>query len=697
MNTNRFSLCSFGNALMTALLLACAAALPVHAIQVPVETTYAANQRVDDDVWYLIEQRSRFLQAESALRKRDMARFRRLKDELTDYPLYPYLEFADITRRLGSADSGEIETFLEVYSDTPLAWRLRQTWLKLLARRGNWGKYLDVYEGTSDTSMRCQWLRALINADQADKAMPHVEKLWLVGHSQPAACDPVFKAWRSAGYLTRDLLWQRTELAIRSGRPSLASYLIRSLDAQEQPLAKEWLRVRKQPARVTQVARMHGDRETIEAILVYGIERLARRDPEAAAATWEQLRTRYAFSGSAVATLHRRIGLSFAFAHKVEALYWLNAIPEAEMDDRAKEWRILSSMQHGEWRQALEYILAIDNAEIPANASSQRWSYWKARTLESLDWQDDADSIYAELARERSYYGFLAADRIESDYQLKHRTLEYSDHELRLLAAQPGAMRAREFYSLGRTVNARREWRMFTRGMSDEALARAAKLAHSWGWHGRAIMTVARTPHLDDLEMRFPLAYHDRVLEKARAQRLDPAWMYAIVRQESAFIADARSPAGALGLMQIMPGTGRKVGRSLHKPLANRQQLLDADISLEFGSTYLRILLDQLDEHPVLAAAAYNAGPHRVERWRPAERNMSADLWIESIPYRETREYVRRVTTYTAIYERRLGRERVRLSARLSPIPARATRLASVEVADAPSAEKLISGELPAL
>jgi soluble lytic murein transglycosylase len=340
MNTKRFSLCSFGNALMTALLLACAAALPVHAIQVPVETTYAANQSVDDDEWYLIEQRSRFLQAESALRKRDMARFRRLKDELTDYPLYPYLEFADITRRLGSAGSGEIETFIENYSDTPLAWRLRQTWLKLLARRGNWEKYLDVYEGTSDTSMRCQWLRALINADQADKAMPHVEKLWLVGRSQPPACDPVFKAWRSAGYLTRDLLWQRTELAIRSGRPSLASYLIRSLDAQEQPLAKEWLRVRKQPARVTQVARMHGDRETIEAILVYGIERLARRDPEAAAATWEQLRTRYAFSGSAVATLHRRIGLSFAFAQRVEALYWLNAIPEAEMDDRAKEWRM---------------------------------------------------------------------------------------------------------------------------------------------------------------------------------------------------------------------------------------------------------------------------------------------------------------------------------------------------------------------
>jgi soluble lytic murein transglycosylase len=535
--------------------------------------------------------------------------------------------------------------------------------------------------------MRCQWLRALINANQADEAMPHVEALWLVGRSQPPACDPVFKAWRHGGYLTRDLVWQRIELAVRAGRPSLASYLTRYLDTEEQPLANEWLRVRKHPTRVGRVARSDGDPDIVEAILVYGIERLARRDPEKAASIWEELRTRFTFSASAVGAVHRRIGLSYAYAHERDALYWLNAIPESEMDDRAREWRILSSMNHGEWRRALEHLLEFRDADDSAPASSQRWRYWTARTLESMEWHDDADSIYAELAGERSYYGFLAADRIGRDYQLNHRTLEYSDHELRLLAAEPAAMRARELFSLGRSVGARREWRLFTRGMTDEELARAAKLAHGWGWHGRAIMTVARTRHLDDLEMRFPLAYHDRVLEQAEARRLDPAWMYAIVRQESAFIADARSPAGALGLMQIMPGTGRRIARSLNRPLEHRRQLLDADTSLEFGSTYLRTLLDEMDEHPVLAAAAYNAGPHRVERWRPAQRNMSADLWIENVPYGETREYLRRVLAYTTIYEQRLGRDTVRLSKRLAPIPARATRLARAEVAETKTSE----------
>jgi len=183
-------------------------------------------------------------------------------------------------------------------------------------------------------------------------------------------------------------------------------------------------------------------------------------------------------------------------------------------------------------------------------------------------------------------------------------------------------------------------------------------------------------------KMRFPLAYHDRVLEQAQAQHLDPAMIYAIVRQESAFMPDARSSAGALGLMQIMPRTGRTIARSLDRPFKQRKELLDVNVSLAFGSTYLRILLDDLDEHPVLAAAAYNAGPHRVERWRPAERNLSADLWIENIPFRETREYLRRVLTYTTIYEQRLGRNTVRLSERLAPIPARATRLAKVELAE---------------
>lgn len=649
-------------------------AWPSLATQGPGETDYDGNQTVADDFWYLGLQRKRFLAAEAALQMGQEHRYRRLKVGLRDYPLYPYLEYAELRGRLSRADSAELKDFLERYADTPLARQLRGAWLDKLAERGSWQQFVEAYTHSERVSRRCQWLRALINTGEMEVALDEVDDLWLVGHSQPPECDPVFTAWRAEQRLTRELTWKRIELAMAAGRPSLASYLARYLESGERPLVDEWRRVRRDPERVLHTARMDGDRQIVESILVYGMTRLARRDPKGAVITWETLRRSFEFSEAAIASVHRRIGLSFAYRHAPESLYWLNAIPAEEMDDRAREWRILSSLRQGEWQRALEHILEMPDGQ----GDSERWRYWSARALEALGWDEDAETLYGGLAGRRSYYGFLAADRLGLDYNLAHRELSYDQSELRLLAAQPAAMRAQELLHLDRRSQARREWRAFIAGMDDEELARAAKLAQQWGWYGRAIMTVARTPFLDDLEMRFPLAYRDGVMEQAEAQDLDPAWMYAIVRQESAFVPDARSPAGALGLMQIMPRTGRTIGRSLNRPLTDTRLLLEADVSLQFGSTYLRTLLDDLDEHPVLAAAAYNAGPHRVERWQPQDRSVSADVWIENIPYRETREYLRRVLAYTTIYEQRLGREPLRLSDRLAPIPTRASRLASV-------------------
>jgi soluble lytic murein transglycosylase len=646
-------------------------------MQGPGETDYAGNQSVADDSWYLGEQRKAFLQAEAALHKGQGRRYRLLKDALLDYPLYPYLEYAELRGRLGHADATEVKAFLQRYADTPLARRIRGAWLDKLAARGSWEQFADAYTHSERVTRRCQWLRALINTGEVEAAFDKVDELWLVGHSQPPDCDPVFAAWRADNRLTRELTWKRIELAMVSGRPSLASYLARYLEPDERRLVDTWRQVRRDPNGVLDAASLDGDREIVESVLVYGMTRLARRDPENAVLVWETLRSRFDFSESSIAAVHRRIGLAFAYRHRPESLYWLNAIPEDRMDERAREWRILSALRQREWQRALEHILEMEAGK----GDSERWRYWSARSLEALGWHEDAETLYGRLATRRSYYGFLAADRLELDYNLAHRALAYDQRMLRLLAAQPAAMRARELFHLHRLTEARREWRLFIAEMEDEQLARAAKLAQRWGWHGRAIMTVARTPFLDDLEMRFPLAYRDGVMEQAEAKDLDPAWVYAIVRQESAFVPDARSPAGALGLMQIMPGTGRTIGRSLNKPLTNPRQLLETQTSLQFGSTYLRTLLDDLDNHPVLAAAAYNAGPHRVERWRPHDQNLSADVWIENIPYRETREYLRRVLAYTTIYEQRLGREPARLSDRLAPIPRRASRLARVEAA----------------
>ena len=307
-----------------------------------------------------------------------------------------------------------------------------------------------------------------------------------------------------------------------------------------------------------------------------------------------------------------------------------------------------------------------------------RWQYWRARALLKLGRAPEANTLLSQLAATRSYFGFLAADRLGLGYNLTQERLVIAPEEIQRLQAIPSLARARELLRLKRRHGARLEWAHGLRAMNDEEVAQAARLAEHWGWPGRAILTLGRTPYRSDLILRFPLAYRELITHQARHQRLDLPWVYAIVRQESAFQPDARSKSGALGLMQIMPRTGREIAGKLNKKLRNKHQLLDTDLNVRFGSSYLRTLLDTLGNHPILATAAYNAGPNAVKKWLPKDKEMPADRWIESVPYTQTREYLRRVFAYTAIYENRLQTGPTPLSGRLTAIPSKKTISAAV-------------------
>jgi soluble lytic murein transglycosylase len=203
--------------------------------------------------------------------------------------------------------------------------------------------------------------------------------------------------------------------------------------------------------------------------------------------------------------------------------------------------------------------------------------------------------------------------------------------------------------------DARREWAAATRNFSTDELKLAAVLADRWEWHDRAIMTVASAKDYSDLKLRFPLDYKSDIKQVADSKQLDPAHVYAVIRQESAFNKDARSPAGAMGLMQLMPKTGLATARKYNIPLGNTSLLYQPDKNITIGSTYLQQVMGQYDKNIVLASAAYNAGPHRVDRWLPREDEQEADSWIALIPYRETRNYVQRILAYIAIYDWRMG------------------------------------------
>jgi len=282
---------------------------------------------------------------------------------------------------------------------------------------------------------------------------------------------------------------------------------------------------------------------------------------------------------------------------------------------------------------------------------------------------EEARSIYLLSSDTRSYYGFLAADRAGLSYQLNQRTVRYPANDLQTLAKLPAIERARELHAIGRVVDARREWTYAIQRMDKSQMLIAAQLAHEWSWHDRAIVTLMQADYWDDLEKRFPLAHRELVMTQAKQQRIEPAWAYAIIRQESAFTEDARSHAGALGLMQLMPTTAKQVAHSMRLRFT-RSDLLDADINVKLGVNFLRKVIDKFKGNKVLATAAYNAGERRVMKWLPKEGSIPADIWVELVPFNETRDYCQRVLTYTAIYEQRLGLHPVPLMERMVPIPA---------------------------
>ncbi len=613
----------------------------------------------------LEQQRKDFQAAERALSRGDQQHFRKLKAELKDYVLYPYLEYRELKRYLSHAKPKQIKAFLDDYSDTPMANGLRDAWLRLLARRSQWSAYLNAYIPTESASARCRELLARVKTGQAEAAMKQVSALWLVGKSRPRACDPLFTVWREAGYLTQGLVWERIRLAMEASRSSLARYLKRFLVPREQAWVDLWQRVHQDPNLVLRQRLFQKEHPMRQDILVHGIERLAQRDVGKASAAWKQIKGHFPFSLEQQASVERAIALRMALQHHPKALEALAGLPDWAENDQVRDWRIRSALRRGEWERALERI-----EQLPESTrASEQWRYWHARCLEELGRTGEARKFYAGLSLSRSYYGFLAADRLGVKYHILHEPLPGSESELAALLRIPGIHRAYELFQLGRVIDARREWHHVTQDMEKPQLVRAAKLAQRWGWHDRAIFTVARAEYWDDLVTRFPLAYRTPVEKQAKAQSLDKAWVFAVLRQESAFTADARSTAGALGLMQLMPSTAKKVAKQLKTRLRSDRDLLSADFNIRLGSAYLRTVLDELDGNPVLATAAYNAGPHRVKRWLP-NHVMPADVWIETVPFHETRDYLRRVLAYTVIYEQRLGLTPSRLQERMLPISA---------------------------
>ena len=633
----------------------------------------------------LAQQRLDFVAAEQAWRQNKATEFQRLLEKLADYPLYPYLLYQELHPRLGKAASAEVYGFLWAYADSPVAWRLYNAWLRELVEQSRWQDFIDAYQpvdagGDNSSEMQCLYRRALLRTDNAADAFAELDILWLTGQSLPAVCDGVFEAWRKDGGLNNDLVWQRLGLAIEAGQTDLAQYLSHLLPPADQLWAGWWLELRQHPERIKTPPAFNLQHPWVPSIFVYGIKRLALNDAAGAVTVWQALRTTQPFTTTQITAVNRSLALALAIQDDPQANVWLGALDISEEDQRVRERRVLLAMNGGDWSAVLTWISQLSIEE----QASSRWRYWQARALDHLDFPEQAATLYSRLVG-RDYYGFLAADRLGQPYALIHRPLLFSAEEMAVVTQVPGIQRAREFYALGRLTDTRREWNYAIQDFDENLKLRAAKLAHDWGWRDGAIFTIAQAPRQDDLELLFPLDHRAHIELRAKDSAIDPAWAFAIMRQESAFVADARSPVGAMGLMQLMPATARMVAKELKMKLKNIDNLLLPEINVRLGAAYLRTGLDRFAANPVLATAAYNAGVGRVRQWVSESKTLSAELWVENIPFKETRDYVRRVMAFTVIYQYRLGGEPVSLSKLMLPIGEEPTPAPDVESAQEPS------------
>lgn len=614
---------------------------------------------------HTIHQRTVYQDAELALKKGRMREYRRLEKQLRDYPLYPYLKYKEIMRNLSKTDYKTIHRFVEAYPDTPLGPRLKHNWLKTLAKKKQWKTLIAHYYHTSDIKLQCDFARALIETGEAQRAYAVLEGLWLTGKSLPKRCDYPISRWHKSGELIDALVWERIRLSMQSGNPKLALHISKYLSKEQRYWVRIWGKVRRDPDYALQVHKRFKDNDTkvLRWILGDGIRGMARKDAETAAQYWYEWRSEFKFTDIEKERVERRLTYSLFKEDPERAKQWLSALDINLSGSKANILYIIHALDDQDWDAALDWIghLALEEKQ------TERWIYWRARALEATGLLEESRALYLTIADERSYYGFLAADRAGMRYQLKHQSISYSNKDMKKIASMPPILRAQELRAIGKIVDARREWAYAMQYLNQDELIVAAQIAHDWDWHDRVIVTLAQAKYWDDIVKRFPLAHRDIVVRQSRLNRINPAWAFAIIRQESAFTQDARSHAGAMGLMQLMPRTAKQVARKIDIRY-HRSDLLQAETNIQLGVSYLKYVNDKFSGNNVLATAAYNAGGHRVKQWLPKDGLVPADIWIESVPFEETRKYLQRVMTYTVIYEERLGQQPVPLLDRMLPI-----------------------------
>jgi len=600
----------------------------------------------------LNEKRKLFLSAESALEKKRFKEFLRIERKLKDYPLYPYLRYSYIVKKIRSTSYEEYANFISKYQESHLAEKLTSQWLKVNAKHKNWLNFVRAYNDDNNISLKCDYLWAKHSLYDNNQALESVSPIWLHGSSRPKNCDKLFYAWEEAGYLTRPLIWQRIKLAIKSNNISLAKYLAKKLQAYEHKFVDLWLQVNRNPKMILKGNLFKAKHPAITEIITHGMMKIAARDANQATKIWQNISKLYPFTERHWGLVVREIGLSHAYNSNPEAVKWLQKVPNKYHNNFLHEWRVRSCIGKQNWQSVLKWI-----NRMPADlAKQEKWQYWRARALKATQNYRKSSDILRELAKKRCFYGFLASHQLSYAYPFNDENITVSEKMITKMQSTDFFLRINELIALKKPNKANVEWNFAIKQMNETEKHTAAIIAHRINQPNWSIMALAKAQNKNNLKLRFPTTYSEYIVKESHKNNIDPALVFALTRQESAFVPTAKSKAGALGLMQIVPSTAFMISKK-HKIKVRRSiDILKPNVNIIIGTKYLKKMINKYQKNTVLALAAYNAGPNRINRWLP-KQDTPTDIWIELIPYTETREYVQNIVTYAVIYQNLLGKK----------------------------------------
>lgn len=579
---------------------------------------------------------------------------------LAEHPLRPWLEVINLDHGLSRANVKSVREVLARSGAQPANDWLRERWLAELVRRQDWPTFRQFYQGGGSLDLRCADLTARATASTIDASwISDAKSVWLTGHSLPTLCDAPLNTLAAHGAIDDTLRWQRIDMAAAEGQTALMRFLAGRLPADQATRARDYADFIDSPD--ARAASWPKDARS-QAMAIEGLRRLAKRSPDDAEALLAKTAAPLALDDTQRGRVLYEIALWTVASYLPGSAARLAAVPASAYDPRLHEWRVREAMSRNDDRSAL---LAIE--AMPQNQRNDpRWQYFEARLRERLGQLDAARPLYAAAATTATFHGFLAADRINQPYALCPAEPD-GDPDLRArVAALPGLQRAIEWFVLDRPGLANREWTAVLAGLDDTQRYVAIDVAQQAHWYDRAVFSLGSRPEdLRQYRLRFPL-HHARTLRREAAKHgLDPAWVAAQTRAESAFMPMARSGANARGLMQLIPSTAARTAQRLGIPWTGEASLYRPTTNLILGTATLRHELDQHGGLPYLAIAAYNAGPTPVARWQQARGNFDSDFWIETVSYKETRDYIARVLAFSVIYDWRLYGKAVPLSARL--------------------------------